>query len=77
MTDQTKRTHRRHGDAGFTFSAASPSIIRCAHHRAGNDLHRPYAWQFALHTLRGLFLRDDSSDPTGFHTSACTPIRTA
>ncbi|CAE6830444.1 hypothetical protein R69927_07540 [Paraburkholderia domus] len=76
--DQTKRrTHRRHGDTAVTFPAATPSIIRCALHRTGNDLRRSYAWQFTLHTLRGLFPRGDSSDQIGLHASVCTPTRPA
>lgn len=76
--DQTKRrAHRRHSDTGFTFPAATTSIIRRAHHRAGNDLDRPNAWQFALHTPCGPFPRSDSSDAIGVHASACTPTRSA
>ncbi|CAE6847857.1 hypothetical protein R75465_07021 [Paraburkholderia aspalathi] len=76
--DQTKRRgHRRHSDTGFTFPAATTSIIRRAHHRAGNDLHGPSPWQFARYLLRGLFLRSDSSGQIGLHASTCMPARPA
>jgi hypothetical protein len=76
--DQTKRrAHRRHSDSGFTFPATTTSLIRRAHHRADNDLHGPYAWQSALHTLRGLSPRSDSSGQIGLHASVCTPARPA
>jgi hypothetical protein len=76
--DQTKRrVHRRHSDTGFTFPAATTSIIRRAHRRADNDLHGPHAWQFARHLLRGLFPRSDSSGQIGLHASVCTPTQSA
>lgn len=76
--DQTKRrTHRRNSGTGFTFPAATPSLIRRALYRVGNEIHTPYVWQLALHTVRGLFPRSDSSDQIGLHGSACTPIRSA
>jgi len=77
-TDKTKRrAHHRHSGAGFTFPAATTSIIRRAHRGADNDLHGPYAWQFARRTLRDLFPRSDSSDKIGLHASACTPTQSA
>ncbi|CAB3796447.1 hypothetical protein LMG28690_04317 [Paraburkholderia caffeinilytica] len=76
--DQAKRRPvRRRGDIGFTFPAAITSIVRCALCRVGNEIHGPSVWQFALHAVRGLFPRNDSSDPIRLHALACTRTRPA